>query len=107
MLPGQFVVYQGDTYQLVRQITTAISGPGGIPVPATLFDLAAGSSSRSVTVPNRRPYWWTDAQWATTSEPSLLPGCQTCGASAGYPCDTACNWGTFSSARLITTRTPA
>ena len=74
MMVGQVVTYEGREWVLAEMKNSAVTGPYGTPCEATVYVLApltaAGAASWVwVTVPNRRPFWWSKEKWTTVERP--------------------------------------
>lgn len=93
MMPGHWVVFEGKVYRLVRDISSAISGPRGMPVMAATYELYRPDVPVSyVTAAVESKYGITPV---THPGPVMIPECTECGARTGWECGTGCSVGTF------------
>lgn len=94
MMPGMYVIHQNRPAQVLRLVTTFIPGHGGLPVPATGYELATpapeGSGYAYVVAADASKHGVNQDDHPS---PPILPACLACGARAGWACVADCEPG--------------
>lgn len=92
MMPGHWVIWEGEVYRLVRDVNAFISGPRGMPVMAATYELRRPHREIYVTAAVESKYGITPV---THPGPTMIPECRECGARTGWECGTDCSVGTL------------